>query len=154
MGLSTLFADDSNETNEEILARVLKQAVSIFINSKIIRPEEGINWESEITKVTVPGRPVTLMFEGENIKLYIELTPFRVDNGSYLLAALSSLWIENDDGAQFKSSYKRIELNNDELILFYPLGRATQEALTGGSIYLELGIKIIPYIHDREEQSE
>lgn len=144
----------SDETNEEILTRLLKEAVTISVHSEIVIQENEKYWESDITKVTVPGRTVTLLYETGSDKLSIELTPFKVDDSSYMLTAMSNFWHENEEGAQFRSSFKSIKLDTEELILFYPLGLKTQEALTGGSLYMELGIKIIPYIRETEEQAE
>jgi hypothetical protein len=144
----------SDETNEETLARLLKEAVTIFVHSKIVVQEEKTGWESDLKKITIPGRTITLFYETENEKLTIELTPFKMEDGSYVLAAMSNFWHEDSDGVQFRSSFKSIELEKEELILFYPLGLKTQEALTGGSIYMELGIKVFPYKRDAEELTE
>ncbi len=144
----------SDETNEETLARILKDAVTISVHSQIVMHEEENGWESELTKVTIPGRTVTLLFETETEKLSIELTPFKVDESTYMLTAVSNFWHESGEGAQFRSSFKSIKLEKDELILFYPLGLKTQEALLGGSLHMELGIKIIPYERATEEQTE
>ncbi len=150
-GVCLLFSDN---TNEEALEKILEQAISIYVDSKIVIQESDIDLQSEITKVTIPGRTITLLYEGENEKLSIQLTPFKSDDGSYLLTALSSLWIEGDNGAKFRSSFKSIKLQENELVLFYPLGLKTQEALSGGTLQMELGLKVSPYVHQQEEQSE
>ena len=144
----------SDETNEETLARILEDAVTILVHSKIVMHESSENWESSLTKVTIPGRTVTLLYETNSEKLSIELTPFISDDNSYVLAAMSNFWHDGEEGAQFRSSFKSIKLDSDELILFYPLGLKTQEALTGGLLHMELGIKIIPYKREAEEQTE
>ncbi len=149
--LYSLYADEANDEN---FNRILKEAVTIKIDSKIIKIDGEVNWQSDIEKVTVPGRAVALKFESENQKLIIKLTPFRMDDGSYLLTALTNLWIKKESGAKFRSSYKTIMLKKEELVLFYPLGMDAQKALTGGNIYLELGIIITPYISPLEEQTE
>jgi len=144
----------SDEINEETLARILKDAVTISVHSKIVIHEKENNWESDLSKVTIPGRTVTLLFETETEKLSIELTPFKYDDTTYMLTAMSNFWHEGEEGVQYRSSFKSINLQLDELILFYPLGLKTQEALSGGSIHMELGITIIPYEKDSEEQTE
>lgn len=147
----SLYSDDSNE---EILSRLLKEAVTISVHSKIVIHEEEVGWESDLNKVTIPGRTVTLLFETESEKLSIELTPFKMEDGSYVLAAMSNLWHEDSEGGQFRSSFKSIKLQRDELVLFYPLGLKTQEALTGGSLYMEMGIRIIPYVGETKVKTE
>ena len=144
----------SDETNEETLARILKDAVTISVHSRIVIHNQENFWESDLTKVTVPGRKVTLLYETETEKLSIELTPFKIDETSYMLTAMSNFWHEGDDKVQFRSSFKSISLLKDELILFYPLGLKTQETLLGGSLHMELGIKIIPYKREPEVQAE
>ena len=144
----------SDETNEETLARILKEAVTIFVQSKIVMQDEGTTWQSDIAKVTIPGRTVTILYGTEGEKLSVELTPFKVEDGSYVLAVMSNFRHDDEEGSQFKSSFKSIKLQIEELILFYPLGLKTQEALTGGNLYMELGIKIIPYVQEIEEQAE
>lgn len=151
LALSTLAAD---ETNEETLARILEDAVTISVHSKIVIHDNEEDWESDLVKVTIPGRTITLMYETGREKLTIELTPFIVDDASYMLTAMCNFWHESDAGVQFRSSFKSIKIESDELILFYPLGLKTQEALTGGSLYMELGIKIIPYKREAEVQNE
>lgn len=144
----------SDETIEETLSRILDDAVTISVHSRLVVEEEENAWESNLTKVTIPGRTITLLFETATEKLSIELTPFKVDEISYMLTAISNFWHEGDQGVQFRSSFKSIKLEKDELILFYPLGLKTQEALTGGSLHMELGIKIIPYERVTEVQTE
>ncbi|MBI9096979.1 MAG: hypothetical protein JEY91_00810 [Spirochaetaceae bacterium] len=144
---AVLYSDD---TNEETLNRLLKDAVTISVHSRIVIHDSEDYWESDLKKVTIPGRTVTLIFETENEKLSIELTPFKIDEESYMLTAMSNFWREAIDGVQFRSSFKSINLQLEELILFYPLGLKTQEALTGGSLYMELGIKIIPFEREKE----
>ncbi len=108
LGTSLILAD---ETDEEILARILQEAVTIVVRTKLIIPEEDKTLLSDLKKVTVPGRAVTLSFEGDNEKLSIKLTPFKVEDGSYILAALSNLWVENDSGGSFKSSYRPFHIS-------------------------------------------
>lgn len=145
-----LFAD---EPNDETMARILSEAVSISVHSEILVKDNEKYWESDVTKVTIPGRSVTLLFKTPKEKLSIELTPFkREEKGSYMLTAVSQLWHEDEQGAQFRSSFKSIDFTAGELILFYPLGLKTQEALTGGNLHMEMGIRIVPYV--REEKTE
>ncbi|MBB6478427.1 hypothetical protein [Spirochaeta isovalerica] len=149
-----LFAD---ETKEETLARILKEAVSISVHSQIVLQGNDKYWESDITKVTIPGRAVTLLFETESEKLSIELTPFKSesdDGVSYTLTAVSQFWHEDSEGVQFRSSFKSISLLPGELILFYPLGLKTQEVLSGGNLHMEMGIRIEPYRTEKEEQTD
>jgi hypothetical protein len=144
----------SEQAGDETLSRILDEAVTIFVHSKIVFNEQEEDWETDITKVTIPGRTVTLLFKTEKEKLSIELTPFKVEDGSYMLAAVSNFWHEDEKGAQFRSSFKSIKMENNELILFYPLGLKTQEAISGGSIHMELAIKILPYKRETKEQTE
>ncbi|MBN2657739.1 MAG: hypothetical protein JXR86_11820 [Spirochaetales bacterium] len=151
LSVPILFAD---ETKEETLSRILKEAVSITVHSRIVLQDNENYWESDITKVTIPGRAVTLLFETESEKLSIELTPFKSDSGEgfvYTLTAVSQFWHEDEEGAQFRSSFKSISMVPGELILFYPLGLKTQEAITGGQLHMEMGIRIVPYQSDKED---
>jgi len=149
-----LFAD---ETQEETLARILENAVTISVHSQIILQDNQKYWESDITKVTIPGRAVTLLFETESEKLSIELTPFvreSEEEGAYSLIAVSQFWHEGEEGVQFRSSFKSINITAGELVLFYPLGLKAQEALTGGSLHMEMGIRVVPYKTEKEEQTD
>lgn len=147
LSIPFVFSDD---VDQETLARILKDAVTIAVHSEIILQNEEKYWTSDITKVTVPGRKVTILFQTEKEKLSVELTPFKVDEENYMLTAVSNFWHEGEEGAQFRSSFKSINLLLGELILFYPLGLKAQEALTGGSLLMEMGIRIIPYTNNEE----
>lgn len=142
------------QTNDETLSRILDDAVKIYVHSELIIQDREENWESDIAKVTIPGRTVTLLYETSSEKLSIELTPFNAEDGSYILTAMSNFWHEDEEGVQFRSSFTSIKMEVDELILFYPLGLKTQEALSGGSFHMELSIKISPYKRETKEQTE
>lgn len=144
----------SDETDEETLARILEEAVTISVHSEIVLHNDEKYWESDVSKVTVPGRTVTLLFQTASEKLSIELTPYKIDEASFMLTAVSNFWHEGEEGANFRSSFKSVNILLGELILFYPLGLKTQELLTGGNLFMEMGIRISPYERNTEEQAE
>ena len=146
-----LFPDGSVITSEEVLDKILEEAVRIFVQTKIVINNEETTWQLETVKVTVPGRGVTLSYETEGEELSVELTPFKLEEDLFLLAAMSNFHRDDQEYYQFKSSFKSVKLRLNEVILFYPLGLKTHEALTGGNIYIELSIKILPYVGNTAE---
>lgn len=148
------FSVYSDGTDEDALDRILKDAVTIAVHSEIILHADEKYWESDVNKVTVPGRTVTLLYQTESEKLAVELTPFIAEDNSYMLTAMSKFWHEDHEGAQFRSSFKSINLQKGELVLFYPLGQKTQEALTGGNLFMEMSIRILPYERKPEDQAQ
>jgi len=97
------------------------RAMVLLINTKIEENSQEI-WNSQNSRVTIPGRPVSIKLVGENLVVEILFTPY-VRAGRYSLVAQSQVWINiPDQGMSYKTNTYTIPIDFGEPILYFPLG--------------------------------
>jgi hypothetical protein len=119
-----------------------ERAVVLNIVARILEQGDEEIWNSNNSKVTILGRPVSLKLIGENVVVYVQFTPYQRDNGRSLLVAQGQIWINvPNEGVRYQSTLQSIPLEFGEQIYFFPLGKV------GGAneARIEIQLEVLPY---------
>ena len=130
---------------EDLASRILQEALSIRVDTRVTA-SGGEFWENSLSKITVPGRSISLHLEGRNARLSVHLTPFPEDDDAVLLVAQSEIWLDEEDreGVDYYSSLKSIPVPSGETVRFFPLG-AAEEKLDDTRVQIRMDITVVPY---------
>ena len=97
------------------------KALVLQITTRIAENSQEV-WNAFNSKVTIPGRPVSIKLVGENLIISVQFTPY-LRRGKYALVAQSQIWINiPDKGMSYKTNTYSIPLDFGEPILYFPLG--------------------------------
>jgi len=120
-----------------------ERAVVMHIISRIVEQNQEVVWDSENTRVTIPGRPVGLKLVGSNLVVAVQFTPFMRPGGRNILVAQGQIWINvPDEGISYHTTMQTIPLEFSEQIYFFPLGSVdTRDA----DAYIEIQLVLEPY---------
>ena len=100
------------------------KALVLQITTKIEENSQEL-WNAFNSKVTIPGRPVSIKLVGENLIISVQFTPY-LNRGRYTLRAQSQIWINiPDKGMSYKTNTYSIPMDFGEPILYLPLGSNT-----------------------------
>jgi hypothetical protein len=126
---------------EEILPELRGKAVVLNITTRIAENRQEL-WNENISKVTIPGRPVNIKLVGGNVALSIQLTPYLREKGRNTLVAQGQIWIETpNEGIRYKTTMQTIALDFGENIYFFPLGSDA----ASGNPQIEIQITLLRY---------
>ena len=126
------------------------RAIVMEIAARIIEQDQEIVWNSENTKVTIPGRPVGIRLVGTNIIVAVSFTPFFRPRGNNFLVAQGQIWIQiPNQGMSFHTCLEAIPMDFNELIYFFPLGSSSSEQ----DAQIEIQIVLYPYTEESLEQA-
>ena len=107
---------------EDALKGLLDQALRINVVATVLPAGQD---PVSLTRLTIPGRAVALRFEGGNIRLKANLTPYLLKDGRLMLVAQGEVWLSEPTAAnavKYLSSIKSLPVELGEKIFFYPLG--------------------------------
>ena len=143
-------AQDTENDPKEALQQLLSKALTITISAHVLPPdtqEDAPVWNAESTKLTIPGRPIKVRLDGDNVRIYLSCTPYIQDNGEMLLLAQGQVWLTEptDKEATYYSTFYSIPVSFGEKVLFFPLGLGDAETQQKDFFNIELEIKIVPY---------
>ncbi|MDR1143491.1 MAG: hypothetical protein LBK77_04620 [Spirochaetaceae bacterium] len=97
------------------------KALVLQITTRIEENSQEV-WNAYNSKVTIPGRPVSIKLVGENIIINIQFIPY-LREGNYALVTQSQIWLNvPEKGMQAKTATHSIPINFGEPIYFFPLG--------------------------------
>ena len=120
-----------------------EQAVVMRIVSRIVEQNQMIVWNSENTKVTIPGQPVGLRLEGSNLVVAAQFTLFLLPAGQHILVAKGQIWINiPNEGISYHTILQTIPLDFLETVYFFPLG--SRRSNDGARIEIQLTLE--PYM--------
>jgi len=140
----------AQETALQDLPGLRERAVVITMISRIVEQDEEVAWNSEISSVTIPGRPVGLKLIGSNLVAAIQFTPFLRPNGRHILVTLGQIWINvPDEGISFHTTMQTIPLEYSEQVYFFPLGSVKDQ----DAPIIEIQLVLEPYFYDEEQQA-
>ncbi len=148
----------SEEVNEKSLEELLKEALSIHIHASLSQDTRNVLWESEVVKLTIPGRPVTIHLKNDRARLSVHFTPYRKAEGGLILVAQSEIWLvqtagsAEENGIRYYTSMKSIPLNYGEQVLFFPLGKM-DNLNNPEKLHVEMAVLISPYLLNSDEAS-
>ena len=136
------FSQDKDPSIESLL----DQALVLKINAKLLTTQSNTSWNFNVARLTIPGRPVVLKLQGNNLQVIIGLTPYRDDPAAdfVVLVIQGEVWITETPGKQAKylASLKTITVTMGEKINLYPLGVSASDEK---KYNIELEIQVIPY---------
>ena len=143
-------AQDTENDTKEALQQLLSKALTITISARVLPPEtqeDAPVWNAESTKLTIPGRPIKVRLDGDNVRICLSCTPYIQDNGEILLLAQGQVWLTEpkDKEATYYSTFYSIPVSFGEKVLFFPLGLGDAETQRKDFFNIELEIKIVPY---------
>ncbi|MCL2602368.1 MAG: hypothetical protein FWD91_06105 [Treponema sp.] len=125
----------SARAQEEVLLEehpaLRERAVVLRIVSRV-EENEKVVWNAEMSRVTLPGRPVGMRLVGDNVVVAVQFTPVLRPEGQHILVAQGQIWINvPGQGMSYHTTLQTIPLNFHEEVFFFPLGslQAENEAL-------------------------
>ena len=131
---------------QENLEALIGEVLRVNIVARLLpEGEDLLHFTS--SKLTIPGRPVTIGFRGENIVITANLTPYLQDNGKLLLVAQGQVWSSEsstDTAVRYLSSLKSIPITLGEKVVFFPLG-IPDDMSSSNSFNIVLEIEILPF---------
>jgi len=129
---------------EEALRPILDKALQLNIIARLLPPDAEQGWNMQSSKLTIPGRSIAVKLFGENIRIFIVLTPYWQENGKLLLVAQGEVLLSEmaESEVKYLSTVKSIPISLGEKVLFFPLG--VPERLHK-SFNIQLEIEILSY---------
>jgi len=113
------------------------KAIVLRIDTKVEENSKAI-WNASSSKITIPGRAVSIKLVGENLIIEVEFTPY-LQGGKYTLVAKSQIWIKiTEKEVSYKNTNHRLSMNLGEQILFLPLGTASASDTSRIELFLTL----------------
>ena len=140
------------ENLEETLKKLFDQALRINIVARVIPEGEQPILNVERSQLTLPGHSVAVRFDGSNISVRANLTPYLQDDGKLMLVAQGEVWVAEPtstvSAVRYLSSIKSLPVSLGEKVFFYPLGLPdTVQGTNRFTIAVE--IQIVPVDHGR-----
>lgn len=126
---------------EEALRPILDEALQLNIIARVLPLGTEQEWNMRSSKLTIPGRSIAVKLLGENIRIFIVLTPYWQENGKLLLVAQGEVLISEmaESEVKYLSTVKSIPISLGEKVLFFPLG-VSRELRKSFNIQLEIEI--------------
>ena len=132
----------AQETSLEELPGLRDRAVVMHIISRIVEQNQEVVWDSENTRITIPGRPVGLKLLGSDLVVAVQFTPFLRGNGRHILVAQGQIWINvPNEGISYHTTMQTIPLEFREQVYFFPLGSVRSE----DEARIEIQLVLEPY---------
>ncbi len=151
LGRASGQGQDASPDPKDALNELLSRALSVTISARMLPPDavrEAPAWNPESTKLTIPGQPIRVRLEGENVRIFLVCTPYLREGGEVLLLAQGQVWLSEspDKDARYYSSFYSIPVSYGEKVLYFPLGIDGRQPAPGGHFNIEVEIKIVPYV--------
>ena len=128
-------------------AILLRDALLVSVDLVVSTPDGSEElWNSQVDKITIPGRSVNVGIEGRDSKLNVVLTPYPTENGGLLLVARNEIWI----AGEYSQGLTTLPIAYRDKVYYYPLGRAG-EGSDGTPVEVRMVINIIPYLDTLDE---
>ena len=135
--------ESSHEISIEGLPGLKERAVVIKIVSQIVEDDENVVWNSENSKLTLPGRSVGFRLVGTDLVIAAQLTPFLRPSGKHLLVIQGQIWITvPDEGIRYQTTMQTIPISFSEPVYFFPLGSKDEH----GGPQIEILLTLEPYL--------
>jgi hypothetical protein len=142
------------EELEEILQLLMDKAIRVEITARVTEDDRETVWNMELSRLTVSGKAVSVRLDGSNIVVLAEFTPYREEDGSYLLVAQGETLVTTPEGrtVRYRPTVKSMPVNVGESVLFFPLGTGRVDLEVDpeetSSLNIELEVRIVPYAQD------
>lgn len=146
LGVSFLLVTAVIQT-QELMPGLREQAVVINIVTRIEENSQEV-WNAASSKVTIPGKPVSIRLVGGNVVMAIQFTPYLRDKDQNILVAQGQIWlVVPNEGISYKTTMQTIPLKFGEQIYFFPLGSdgGRNSGIMTGDPHIELLIELRRY---------
>jgi hypothetical protein len=121
-------AVSAQEEPEQPQPEIMPNALVLNVTARVLQ-EGGEIWNTNNSKVTIPGEPMRIKLEGSNIMAMVSFTPYQVSENNYFLVAQGQIWVlVPGQGIHYKTTLETIPVNIGELIYFFPLGHEESES--------------------------
>lgn len=156
LAISQVQAKDREQEPQEALQSLLTKALRITVSARVLPGDEKPIWNAESSRLTLPGRPIKVRIDGENVRIYLVCTPYIQESGEVLLLAQGQVWFSTppDKEVKYSSAFYSIPVSFGEKVFFFPLGFSEQEARQKGFFNVELEINIVPYGDARQQAQQ
>jgi hypothetical protein len=136
---TALGAGFGQETSlEELLPELKERAIVLDIVSRVVEQNQQVIWNSVISKVTIPGRPVGIKMVGANVVMALQFTPFFRSRGRNILVAQGQIWVNvADEGMRYQTTLQSIPIEFGEPVFFFPLGSSASPGDAWRELQLE-----------------
>ena len=115
--------DPLQDSPLEELPGLRERAVVMRIVSRIVEENQQVVWNSENSRITLPGRPVGLRLQRSDLVVAVQFTPFLRPSGRHVLVAQGQIWIDvPNEGISYRTTMQTIPLEFREQVYFFPLG--------------------------------
>jgi hypothetical protein len=132
---------DAQELSLEELPGLKERAVVLNITTRVAENKQEV-WNASNSKVTIPGRPVSIKLVGGNVVMAIQFTPYLREKGNVLVTQ-GQIWVDiPNEGIRYKTTIQTIPINFGEQIYFFPLGADDGSA---NNPQIELRIELLRY---------
>jgi hypothetical protein len=132
---------------QELMPGLREQAVVINIVARIEENSQEV-WNAASSKVTIPGKPVSIRLVGGNVVVAIQFTPYLREKDQNILVAQGQIWlVVPNEGISYKTTMQTIPLKFGEQIYFFPLGSVGPRgsSVTAGNPHIELLVELQRY---------
>jgi hypothetical protein len=147
-------ASSQESSLEKMIPGLKEQAVILDIVARVIEQNQEEVWNSAVnSKVTIPGRPVSIKLIGENIVITAQFTPYLDlrNKGHNVLVAQGQIWVNiPDEGIRYQTTMQTIPLEYGEQIYFFPLGKVNAR----NEAWIEIQLELRPYSEDAAAEGE
>ena len=148
MGSTPLDETSTVETPFEELPAFRERALIMRISSRIVEQNQQVVWNSENTRLTLPGRPVGIKLVGADLVVAVQFTPIMRQNSRHVLVAQGQIWINvPNEGISYRTTMQTIPLEWGEVIYFFPLGSVRSE----DEASIEIQLTLEPYSREMAE---
>jgi hypothetical protein len=133
---------NAQELSLEELPALRERAMVLQITTSIAENRQEV-WNASSSKVTLPGRPVSIKLVGGNVMVAIQFTPYLREKGRTVLVAQGQIWVDiPNEGMRYKTTMQTIPIQFGEPIYFLPLGADDGSA---NNPHIELKIELLRY---------
>ncbi|MDR0718349.1 MAG: hypothetical protein LBF78_01840 [Treponema sp.] len=137
-------------TLEELLPDLKDRAIIMDIVARIVEQGQNVVWNTENSKVIIPGQPVGLKLVGANIVVAVQFTPYFRSSGNHVLVAQGQIWIKApNNGISYHTTMQSIPLVFGEEIFFFPLGSQYSK----DDARIEIQLVLHPYSRQTEDEA-
>ncbi|MBA7521000.1 hypothetical protein ES705_13100 [subsurface metagenome] len=143
--VTAVFRGNAQEIElEEALRPILDKALQLNIIARVLPPGAEEEWNMQSSKLTIPGKSIAVKLLGENIRIFVVLTPYWQENGKLLLVAQGEVLLSEmaESEVKYLSTVKSIPISLGEKVLFFPLGVSKRFRK---SFNIQLEIEILSY---------
>jgi hypothetical protein len=126
----------AQDTGKDIIPAFRDRAVVMDIVARVVEREKEEVWNSVSSKVTIPGRAVSIKLR---------------EDGRQVLVAQGQVWVNtSDEGIRYQTTMQTIPVDFGERVFFFPLGPKTKD----GNARIEIQLELHPYIVDPGKPAE